>query len=306
MPLFRSIACAVDLSDHSRRALGYALALSAGADGRLRVVHVVEPLLVQAAAARFSAESLIAETRDDLERFVTDLIPAGAAWAPAWTVEVGIGAPAAEIVRLADAAGADLVVAGTQGLGGLRRLFFGSTCHALLRQARSAVLAVPPGAPDAIELTAAGASLDLGAVLAAVDFGPSSIAAARLAAGIARVSGIPLLVAHVVAPVHAAPRWRPSAEVEAESRQAAGRSRLELVAEQLRSGGDEPLAIEALTLAGDPAEQIAATAALKGAGLVAMGLGNETGLLDPRPGSTAYRILCLAQVPVLVMPAPAP
>ena len=50
---------------------------------------------------------------------------------------------------------------------------------------------------------------------------------------------------------------------------------------------------------GRPAEAIATLAAESQSGLIVMPVKAEGGPLEARPGSIAYRVLCLAQVPVL-------
>jgi nucleotide-binding universal stress UspA family protein len=59
---------------------------------------------------------------------------------------------------------------------------------------------------------------------------------------------------------------------------------------------------EKIVEVGQPAEQIAAVAAERDAGLILLGLWGATGLLGPRRGSIAYRVLGLAKVPVLLAP----
>jgi hypothetical protein len=51
---------------------------------------------------------------------------------------------------------------------------------------------------------------------------------------------------------------------------------------------------------GEPEEQVAAAAVQQAGALVVVGLGE--GELLRRPGSVAYRILCLSTVPVLAVP----
>jgi nucleotide-binding universal stress UspA family protein len=61
------------------------------------------------------------------------------------------GDPAGEILKLADAETADLIVLGTHGRGGLGRLLMGSVAEAVLRKAPCPVLTVktlsPTGKP---------------------------------------------------------------------------------------------------------------------------------------------------------------
>jgi nucleotide-binding universal stress UspA family protein len=52
------------------------------------------------------------------------------------------GDPAAEIVRLAETEGADMIVMGTHGRTGLRRLLMGSVAEAVVRRAACPVLTV--------------------------------------------------------------------------------------------------------------------------------------------------------------------
>ena len=54
---------------------------------------------------------------------------------------------------------------------------------------------------------------------------------------------------------------------------------------------------------GDPERVLAAMAGERPRTLLVLGLRRGAGLLSPQPGSTAYRILCLARTPVLVVPA---
>jgi nucleotide-binding universal stress UspA family protein len=59
---------------------------------------------------------------------------------------VTVGRAYKEILRLAAAQRADLIVMGTQGKGAVGRVFFGSTSHHVVRQATCPVLTVRPAA----------------------------------------------------------------------------------------------------------------------------------------------------------------
>jgi hypothetical protein len=78
--------------------------------------------------------------KQDLERFVRKTLGADT---PAVQLIVAIGKPAQTVLATAARTGADLVVVGTHGLTGVRRLFFGSTAEAILRRTTLPVLAVP-------------------------------------------------------------------------------------------------------------------------------------------------------------------
>ncbi|MEW6320772.1 MAG: universal stress protein [Acidobacteriota bacterium] len=141
---FGTIVCPVDFSEASLHALGFALALARKAGGRLVVLHVVEWLpdiephthehfevpefrryLMDTAAARLGA-LLADETTDGC----------------AVEAQVAAGRAYAEILRVADAASADLLVLGAHGRSGLHRSVFGSTTASVLRSAGCPVLTV--------------------------------------------------------------------------------------------------------------------------------------------------------------------
>ena len=61
------------------------------------------------------------------------------------TADVREGEPADEIVRAAEEAGADLIVVGTRGMTGLRRLLLGSVARRVLYRAKCSVLIARAG-----------------------------------------------------------------------------------------------------------------------------------------------------------------
>jgi nucleotide-binding universal stress UspA family protein len=74
------------------------------------------------------------------------------------------------------------------------------------------------------------------------------------------------------------------------------------MADLVRALGTD-LPIESRIVDGEPAEQIARLAREKRSAAVVMGLGGSSGHRGHRkPGSIAYRVLCLAPVPVLALP----
>jgi nucleotide-binding universal stress UspA family protein len=290
----RTAICPVDFSDHSRQALRYASALAAYVDGRLVVAHVVDPLLA-AAQRTYQWDPLGADTREELEGFVwpeTD-----AEELPRSGVELVLrqGEAAAEIVGLAKARGAELIVMGTHGLSGFRRMFFGSTTARVLRATDIPVLAVPLGDEAA---QARGPRRLVGALVAPVDFSDSSLRAADMAVRIAKALGQPLVLLHVVSPLRAAARWQPDASAHDEVRVEKARNELARIVVGL--GATD---VERLVSTGDPAEEIARVASERRAGVIVMGLqGHGLPLVGRAPGSVATRVLALAPVPVLCVP----
>ncbi|MBV9880680.1 MAG: universal stress protein [Gemmatirosa sp.] len=83
----------------------------------------------------------VRDTDQWLERIVGRGLPPGRV-----TSETAFGAPAAEILAAAERHQADVVVMGTRGAGAVRRVLLGSVACEVLRNARCAVLVVPPPA----------------------------------------------------------------------------------------------------------------------------------------------------------------
>lgn len=297
MTRVRSILCPVDFSEHSRRALGYARALAAFHRAKLTVLTVIDPLLAQAAAATSDPEYL-RDTRAELGAFVGEPSPAAAAaWAAVPRLVVTIGHPGDQVLEVAEIHQADLIVMGTQGLGGFRKLVFGSTTERVLRRAAVPVLAVPLTGPSLVSLEAEGPTFRLQRLVVGVDLRDDSTALARLAAGIAREFGASLLMVHVVQPVQATARWRQSRDAATHLHVTTAEAALEDLAGRLDHGG----VVETRVLSGHAAEEITGLAVARHAGLIVVGTGaGEPG--GHRPGSTAYRVLCLSELPVLAVP----
>ena len=136
---YRSILCPVDLSATSRGALRAARELADSFDAKLSVLFVDDPLLSRA-ALRFDEDEIARKTRAELTRFVQRVIGERSKC----SYEIVTGKPAEEILKAARRLDADLIVMGTQGNRGPRRLFFGSTADAVLRRSTLPVLVVPP------------------------------------------------------------------------------------------------------------------------------------------------------------------
>jgi universal stress protein A len=291
-----TLLCPIDFSDHSRRALRIARAIASSVNGRLIVLTVVDPLLAEAASVRLSVDLAKGETAPALAEFVKATWPGDASAAPPIGLDVRVGDPADEILAAAAEVRADMIVMGTQGLGGLRKLLLGSTTEHVLRRAQTPVLAVP--LDDTGGSGGEGVPFARGPILAATDLSDLSGSALERAAALSRQFGVPLLIAHVVEPITLPPVWRSNVEAANQARLAGARARLTEIA---RRHPGVPGA-EIVATMGSPAEGIAALAEERGAGVIVMGLTADHGPFGRRPGTIAYRVLCAAGVPVLIVP----
>ena len=126
-PLFSSVLCPVDFSDHSRVALEFAAAISTRAGGTLQLLFVNDPLLVAAAAAAYNTASLGAATEVELKRFAASTLSPRRLATASPGVSTALGKPGREILRAVDRGQHDAIVMGSKGLNGARRLLLGST-----------------------------------------------------------------------------------------------------------------------------------------------------------------------------------
>jgi nucleotide-binding universal stress UspA family protein len=144
---FSRILVPTDFSTGAENAAVVAAALAAAVHGHLLLVHVYTPPSVmlpdgstfpptpaQLLAADESAEAALAETKRALaSRIEGEVHIEGRAL---------IGSAAEEIVRLADSGSYDLIVMGTHGRTGIRRLLLGSVAETVSRHASIPVLTV--------------------------------------------------------------------------------------------------------------------------------------------------------------------
>lgn len=294
--LYSSVLCPVDFSEHAAHALRYAAAVVRRSGARLHVLFVNDPLLVAAAAAAYDRASLGEASRAELQQFVATTIGARRLAGMTLQLHTAIGKPAREVLNATDAGCHDLIVMGTKGLNGARRMLLGSTTVEVLRHARVPVLAVPP-APSGQPPSSPAAGWPGRSVVAAIEFGPHAADDVRRAADVARWSGAQLILTHIV-PVPTLPGWL-SADVDTHLRHSCGQAEAALDALRVEA---RKTSVITIVRVGHPPDQIAAIAADHRAGVIVMGLRGEAGLFGRHAGACAYQVLCHGTVPVLALP----
>jgi nucleotide-binding universal stress UspA family protein len=118
-------------------------------DSELHVVHVgVVPLFLESyrypgtlGYDRKLYDQIEEDSRERLRKLSWRVKVAGGAVAG---THLRMGAVALEIVALAEELGADLIVMGSRGLGGVRRALMGSVSDSVVRHAHCPVLVVRP------------------------------------------------------------------------------------------------------------------------------------------------------------------
>lgn len=180
METIRHVLCPVDLSKPSAQALRYAAAFRSVVGGDLTVLHVRIALTYRAAQEPLDT---------NLQTFISNIIGSQ----PSIRLLERRGDPATEILGTASAIGADVIVMGTHGRTGLRRLLLGSVTEHVIRRSPAPVLTVPPGWGED-----SNASAGLRCVLCAVDFSQPSARAVDVAVSIAAASHARLILAHAL------------------------------------------------------------------------------------------------------------
>jgi nucleotide-binding universal stress UspA family protein len=294
---FKRILCPVDFSDSSTRALAHAAALARWYDAQLTVLHVVptfEPMQVQAELGvpvhfvnPMTREEIVGQMRPFLER-------AGVSSEAQLSAEAG-DAPTT-IVDQALTTRADLIVIGTHGRRGFKRLLLGSVAETVLHEAPCPVLTVSPH-------TAATTAdvVTFKRILCPIDFSPSALQALGFALDLARqVDGLVTLL-HVV-------EWLPEDEPRASAHfnvpefrgymvnDAKQRLR-SLVAEEARAWCE----IDDVIVSGRAHREILRAAEARSAELIVMGSQGRGGVGLALFGSTTQQVVRSAVCPVLTV-----
>ena len=200
------------------------------------------------------------------------------------------GIPVAEVDHFVRARHGDGIVLGTNGRGGIERMFIGSVTTALLRVADVPVVTVH--GDDA---------LHTGPTLVAIDASTASVAALECAIDRSRVTGAALHLLHVfeerrVDRLSVSMGLRPHSAQERALTDA--ETALAAAADRVRAVG---LRFTTELERGDPAESILTTADRCGAGTIAIGTHGRGALERFMIGSVSDRVVRNARVPVFVV-----
>jgi nucleotide-binding universal stress UspA family protein len=141
---FARILVPTDFSEHSERAWGAAQRLARGLGSELVLVHVL--VEVQLYEEGLFGGDRVREFYAGVRKWAEDRLDqwATTARAAGFSVRTDIrsGVPHQEIVAVAVDLGADLIVVGTHGRGGIERSLLGSVADRVIRTAPCPVLSV--------------------------------------------------------------------------------------------------------------------------------------------------------------------
>ena len=189
MNRIRRILCPIDFSETSRRALDHAAAIARRYRASLSVLYVFPNLPVMDVPPRHLGAGGRAEIMADLRQFVAS-VPSSVR-VDAHVVEAA--EVHCEIDIQSRALAADLLVMGSHGRSGFKRLMLGSVTESTLRITRCPVLVVPPAAEGATRTPWC-----LRRILCAIDFSVESVAALDYALSLAQEGGAELTLIHAI------------------------------------------------------------------------------------------------------------
>jgi nucleotide-binding universal stress UspA family protein len=286
----KALLAAVDFSEPSRVALSFAARLATHCEGHMHVLHVTDPLL--AAAAEHTGVDLTTETHSELANFVKSAPPAGDCQVSSHVVT---GAAVDAICHIAERESADLIVMGVRGMSLLGRTMFGSTTEGVLRRADTSVLVVPeswkPRKLDSSDLSG------VGPVIVGFELTPVAIEAARVGAALAKLLGTSFELRHVVPPVPTLARWSDQAQAALQTRIRAARAEIDAALHYFADTPPHRIDVDT----GSVPESLASAVAITSDRQPILVLGRRTHAeRGGAPGSTAYRVLSLADAPVLM------
>jgi nucleotide-binding universal stress UspA family protein len=282
---FKRILCPVDFSESSTRSLAHAAALARWYEAQSTVLHVVD----------VPAEFVIPETREEALSTMRRLVERAGVSLDAQLIAQA-GDPSTIIVDQALRMRADLIVIGTHGRRGFKRLLLGSVTETVLHEAPCPVLTVSPHTE-----AASSDVVTFKRILCPIDFSPSALQALGFALDLARQADGLVTLLHVV-------EWLPEDEPRASAHfnvpefrgymvnDAKQRLR-SLVAEEFRAS----CKIDDAIVSGRAHREILRAAEERSADLIVMGAQGRGGVGLALFGSTTQQVVRSAPCPVLTV-----
>lgn len=279
---FDNILFATDFSSTTQLALPYTIAVARKSNAKIHVVHVISPdiypLVPPEEWARMAQteqefrKSKQHELEEKLQGLPYEfLFPAGDVWE--------------NLSRIIKEKHIDLLVLGTHGRTGIRKVVFGSVAERIFLQATCPVLTVGPR----VSFRAAHpAAVELNCVLYATDFSPESLAAAPYAIYLAREYHAELVLLNSVQKVDAGQLS----------------SAYETLRDVVPLGAGLASRPKCTVERGTPADSILGASMRDNADLIVLGIRSAEGSVTAATHfahSVAYKVVTQAECPVLTV-----
>jgi nucleotide-binding universal stress UspA family protein len=301
LPALKNILYATDFSPCSQAALPYLRTIAARSGAIVHVLHVLAP---EARTSVPMDEFSELDVEWNLAQSAMKTLLAAPSFAGiAHTATIERGPLWDVLASYIEKQKIDLVVLGTHGRRGLKKLVLGSVAEQVFRHASSPVLTVGPQAVGAQMAQASVAT-----ILFATDFSSGSLHALPYALSLARANNSHLILLHAVplamemlpAGMDAVPvSIEVSAELTENSLAAARQQMAELLSPETRREVNPEIVVES----GPAAETILAIAKSKQADLIVMGVhhASKASIASHLPWTTASEVVCQAHCPVLTV-----
>jgi nucleotide-binding universal stress UspA family protein len=145
MARITNVLCPTDFSPFAQAALPIACSLARDYGAKLTLLHVrPNPVTVAGEFGTIPPEP--SEPDETLKARMRQYVPANFTGVVEYVIQDGDAAE--EILKIAQGRHCDLIVLGTHGRSGLRRLLVGSVAEAVLRKALCPVLTIKPTTPE--------------------------------------------------------------------------------------------------------------------------------------------------------------
>ena len=282
----QNILFATDFSAVSTTALEHALSIARRYDSRIYLAHVIRPDAYQLVPPEAVA-NVSEQARRYAEQQMAQLLVSGRLRDIPHQVLLKHGELWPVLAAAIQEHAVNLVVVGTHGRTGVRKLLLGSVAEEIFRMASCPVLTVGPKVAGEVPAEAA-----LKRILYATDFTPHAERASAYAFSLAQEHQAHLTLLHVV---------QGAGEVSAPASAKLTEFFLRQMRQLVPEGADLWCDPEFRVDFGDPADEILKVTAEINAYLVVLGVRRSATFAGHLPPATAYKVVCQAPCPVLTV-----
>lgn len=281
-----NILFATDFSTSSEIALRYALSIARRYDAQVHVTHVIRPDTYQL-VPREATTLVLGQARRYAEQEMANLLTSGRLRDIPHQVLLGEGELWPVLCGLLEQHEIDLIVVGTHGRTGVRKLLLGSVAEEIFRLSLRPVMTVGPHVSGEVP-----AEAELRQILYATDFTPASERAAAYAFSLAQEHQAQLTLMHAVEDASAV-----SAHNTALLKEHFTQRLHELIPPGAELWCKPDFAVEF----GKPSQSVLKIAAEKQADLIVLGVRRTANFPGHLPPATAYEVVCQSLCPVLTV-----
>jgi nucleotide-binding universal stress UspA family protein len=144
MPEIKKILSPVDFSETSQAALRYAIDMASRVGASIEIIHAfTPPSFALPDGAIMAQPGYLAEVSNELQKSLDELVRRYSGRGVPIEARLLEGFAAAEVTRVAEEDGIDLIVMGTHGRTGLKHFLLGSVAERVVRTSTVPVLTVP-------------------------------------------------------------------------------------------------------------------------------------------------------------------